>query len=94
VNDHPPKSSLQTRSDDKSWWLDSPRNVTHVCYALYAICAALLVAGMFVHQHAHFPIEKLFGFQAWFGFIVFVIVVLAGKQLRIVVKRDEDYYDR
>ena len=84
----------QHPSKETPWWLDDPRNVNRLCYGLYAVCALLLVAGLFVDQHAHFPIEEWFGFQAWFGFIVFVLVVLAGKKLRLVVKRDEDYYDR
>ncbi len=90
MNDH----STDSQRDEPTWWLDDPRNVSRVCYGLYAICALLLVAGLFVKRHAHFAFEEWLGFHAWFGFIVFVIVVLAGKQLRYVVKRDEDYYDR
>ena len=36
----------------------------------------------------------LFGFYAFFGFIACVALVLIAKQLRRVLLRREDYYDR
>lgn len=94
MNDEQHQANTEHTNDEPKWWLDEPTNVTRLCYGLLAVCGLLLIAGLFVHRHPHFEIEETFGFHAWFGFIVFTIVVLAGKQLRYVVKRDEDYYDR
>lgn len=94
MNDEQPQEDHEHTNNKPKWWLDDPANVTRLCYGLVAVCGLLLIAGLFVHRHPHFEIEKIFGFHAWFGFIVFTIIVLAGKPLRYVVKRDEDYYDR
>ena len=63
--------------------------------ALIVVCIGLGVADLFYdNDHAHFPIEKSFAFQAWFGFVTFVVIVFLGIALRPIIKRDEDYYDR
>ena len=46
------------------------------------------------HLHpAEFAIEEVFGFEAMFGFAAFVAVVFLGTGLRLIIMRDEDYYD-
>lgn len=94
MNDHPTETSHDTDNGEPKWWLDDPTNVTRICYALFGVCVLVLIAGLFVHRHYHFEIERTFGFHAWFGFIVFTLIVLTGKPLRFIVMRDEDYYDR
>ena len=80
----------------KKYWLDQPRNVTRVYYALWVICVVLLLVDLLpgYDKHAHFRWENIFGFYGIFGFAVFFGVVLAGKELRKLLMRDEDYYDR
>ncbi len=78
-------------------WLE--RNVNLAIGLLVLACVASLIAQwvfadkMFDEHPAHFEPEKVFGFQAMFGFAAFVIVVFLGRILRIFVKRKEDYYD-
>ena len=64
--------------------------------ALVLACVALVLADLFYENpNPHFPKwENVFGFQAWFGFIAFVIIVFLGRLLRVIVRRPEDYYDR
>ncbi len=45
-------------------------------------------------MHGHFSWENWPGFFAIFGFVTFAGAVLAGKQLRKILMRKEDYYDR
>ena len=45
------------------------------------------------HHPPHFDVETVFGFQAIFGFVAFVVIVYLGRFLRLIVKREEDYYD-
>ena len=60
-----------------------------------AILAVLLVAiEPLVHKHGHFKFEDWFGFHALFGFLAFTLAVFAGKAVRALLSRDEDYYDR
>ncbi len=78
---------------DKKYWLDKPGNVNRLVYALYVACAVLIPMDFLYHKHINFSFESWFGFFSWFGFIACVALVLAAKQMRKIVKRDEDYYD-
>ncbi len=82
-------------SDDgkREYWLDDPKHVDKVFWILAGVCALLFVADFFLHRHAHFSWEGWYGFYGVVGFVAFWCIVIAGKHLRKVVMRDEDYYD-
>ncbi len=75
-------------------WLDDPRNVDRIVYALYAVCAVLLLIDPLVEKHGPYAIEHVWGFYGIYGFVGCVFLVLAAKELRKLVMRREDYYDR
>jgi len=79
---------------EKRYWLDEPRNVRTLVRLLAIVCGLLLVADLLYHKHAIFEWEKWFGAYAVFGFLAGTAVVLGAKELRKLIKRDEDYYDR
>lgn len=80
-------------STDASFF-DKPRNINLMIGVLVVLCLATVLADLFyTNPHAHFDIETTFGFQAWFGFLAFVIIVFLGRAMRLIVKRPEDYYD-
>jgi len=81
-------------SEPDTRWLDHPRNVTRVVYALGVLCAAMFAADFFYTKKVHFDVEKLFGFYAVYGFLGSVGLVLAAKAMRPLLRRDEDYYER
>lgn len=87
------QAPTEQNTDEKTYWLDQPRNVDKIVYALCAICAVLVLLDLFYHKHTHFAFENWFGFFAWYGFIMCVALVLAAKGMRVFLKRDEDYYD-
>ncbi len=78
---------------DENTWFDKPANVKKIIVALLVVCALLLVAEFFYHKHPHFAVEEWFGFYAFYGFIMCVLLVLAAKVMRVFLMRDEDYYD-
>ena len=80
-------------NDETPRWLDDPAHVTWIVRGLYAACALLVVAGLFLVDHTHFSWETWPGFYGVYGFLAFTFAVLAGKQLRKVLMRDEGYYD-
>ena len=87
-------SRKQARSKaEKRYWLDERKNVDKVFYALCALCAVVVLSDLFYDKHGHFSFEEVIGFHAGFGFVAYVGLVLLAKQLRRVLKRDEDYYD-
>jgi hypothetical protein len=81
-------------SHEHQYWLDDPRNVDRLVWALYSACAFLFVIDWFVPKHGPFAIEHVFGFYGIYGFVACVGLVLAAKALRVVLMRPEDYYDR
>ncbi len=80
--------------DEKRYWLDDPGNVSKIYLGLWIACLLLIGADLLYHKHAEFWFEEVFGFFAIFGFASYAFIVLSAKQLRKVLKREEDYYDR
>ena len=96
---NPEKSSVKTThksisiDDHESHWRERKTTIKGILYGLFIICFALFVADAFYHKHIVFEVQSLFGFYAIFGFLMCVGLVLAAKVLRLLLMRDEDYYD-
>lgn len=80
--------------DAKIYWLDDMRNVRKIFWALVIACALLFLSDAFYHKHVHFDFERWFGFFGLFGFCLSFALVLIARELRKVLMRDEEYYDR
>lgn len=80
-------------ADRDKGWFDEPANVNKIVWALGALCAGSVIADFFYHKHTHYGFQGIPGFDALYGFVSCVLLVLAAKQLRKVLMRDEDYYD-
>ncbi len=80
--------------DGKRYWLDDMRNVYKLFWALVVLCIVLFAADAFYHKHVVFEFENWFGFFGLFGFGVSFALVLVAREMRKVLMRDEDYYDR
>lgn len=78
----------------RSYWLDRPGSTDLVYRAVVAVCALLLSLDFFYVKHTELEIERHFGFYGIYGFVCCVFLVLAAKEVRKLLKRDEDYYDR
>ncbi|MEO8545384.1 MAG: hypothetical protein ABJA49_03560 [Betaproteobacteria bacterium] len=78
---------------DKTHWLDRPGNVKLLWRGFLAVLAATVLAELVVPLHPHFAIEALFGFSAWFGFGVCVVMIALAKALALLLKRRDNYYD-
>ncbi|MCB1128780.1 MAG: hypothetical protein KDM81_19950 [Verrucomicrobiae bacterium] len=86
-------------SNEKKHWLDQPGNVDRIIRWVKITCGIVFAADILFlldvwDKHAHFHPENLPGFYALVGFVSYCTIVLTAKQLRKVLKRDEDYYDR
>jgi hypothetical protein len=79
---------------DKTHWLDQPRNVTHLYRGLWIVGLLLVAGDLVVHRHEGVAFAERLGFHAVYGFCACVALVLAAKLLRWVVMRPEHYYDR
>jgi hypothetical protein len=75
-------------------WFDQPNNVRKIVVGLVVICILLVLSDLlYTNDHPYFSLETVFGFQAWVGFIAFVVIVFLGSLLRPIVRREENYYD-
>ena len=83
----------------KRYWLDDKRNVAKVFYGLIIVDAGWLLADLLHHKHEEFEAlggwaDGGFGFYPVYGFVGAFLLVLAAKQMRRVLMRSEDYYER
>jgi hypothetical protein len=89
---------------ERERFLDRPENVRKVLRILYVVCGFLMLLDFadvvlqrlhIIHlRHAYRVWEGLPGFYSVFGFVACVTLVLIAKQMRRVLKRGEEYYDR
>jgi hypothetical protein len=75
-------------------WLDDPRNVTRLYRGLWAVGIVLVLLDAVVQRHEDLDFVATPAFYAAYGFFACVLLVLAAKALRRVLKRPEDYYER
>ena len=87
-------ASENGHEQEKRYWLDDIRNVHKIYWALVTVCAVLFVSDALLHRDSAFFFEEWFGFFGLFGFCLSFLLVLTSKELRKILKRDEDYYDR
>ena len=80
--------------NDKVHIFDKPQNVRRVLWALVAMCIATIGADFVYHRHIVHPWEGVWGFYAIYGFVACVVLVPVAKELRKLLMRAEDYYDR
>ncbi|MEE9381496.1 MAG: hypothetical protein V3V03_08825 [Hyphomonadaceae bacterium] len=63
-----------------------------IFWVLAAISVVLILLDFRIEHHPHFAIEGTKGFYGFVGFIAFTFVVLTGKPLGKLLRRDENYY--
>lgn len=75
-------------------WLDEKKNVDLIWFGLIAICVLLFFADFLVEKHPYFDIENVPNFYGFYGFVGCVFLVLAAAQLRKILMRPENYYEK
>lgn len=73
-------------------WLDDQRNVKKLWRGFLVVLALTVIAGFFVDLHPYFEIESWFAFNAAFGFIACLLMIVGAKALGIFLKRPDNYY--
>ena len=73
---------------------DDPRNVKRLLRVVYVICAVLVGLDFVFHRHAIHSWEAIPGFYAIYGFVGCAALVLIAKEMRKILMRKEDHYDR
>ena len=73
-------------------WLDEPRNIKRLWRGFLALLALTVLAEFAVAPHPHFAVESVFGFNAWFGFLACVAMIVVARLLALFLKRPDSYY--
>lgn len=90
MSDDQLKSSAPAGKAGSMW----SRHGTKLLWALFGLCAVLVLLDLPIHRHAETSFDGNFGFYGAYGFIASVVLVLVARfVLRPIVKRPEDYYD-
>lgn len=79
---------------DDELWLLRRRTTERLFRALVGLCVLLGAADLFYHRHVVYSFEEVPVAYGLFGFVSFVFIIFAGRALRRVIMRDEDYYER
>ncbi|WP_206211951.1 hypothetical protein [Wenzhouxiangella sp. XN24] len=79
--------------DQAQHWLVRPATIRWL-WRIFGVVLALTVAAQwFIEPHGYFGVDGTFGFNAWFGFLACVVMVVVAKLLGYLVKRPESYYE-
>jgi hypothetical protein len=81
-----------TPQDDPRW-LDRPGSVGVLIKLLIAACTLTVLVDPFYYKHGEYGFQEWPGFDALYGFVSCVSLVLVAKVLRVLMMRSEDYYD-
>ena len=73
-------------------WLTQPATIRRLWWILGIVLFAMLLAQTFIPVKGKGTLDSIFGFGAWYGFGVCVLMVLAAKILGWLLKRPESYY--
>ena len=74
-------------------WVESKWAHASAFWVLLAAAVGLALLDLLHVRHEYLPWAEAFGFYALMGFGSFVLAVQVGRLLRLVLRRDEDYYD-
>lgn len=61
--------------------------------AFVAVLVLTVAAQLVIEWHPHFAPERLFAWNALYGFLACAALILVARALGLVLKRRDDYYD-
>ncbi len=74
-------------------WLDRPGSVALLVKLLVGLAVLTVLADLFYHKHGEYGFQEWIGFDAVYGFVSCVVLVLVARGLRRLLLRREDYYE-
>ncbi len=73
-------------------WVDSASGVDRFIKYLVWLGIFLFLMDFVWHRHVKVPGEGFYGFHAIAGFVSFTLIVIGARALRLLIRRDENYY--
>jgi len=78
----------------KQHWLVRPGTIRLLRVIFLLVLALTVLASLFTEAHAGFWLDSSFAFNAWYGFLTCIGMVLIAKLLGRLLHRKDSYYDR
>jgi formate hydrogenlyase subunit 4 len=78
----------------KQHWLVRPGTIRLLLAIFLFVLALTALASLFTAVHARFRIDGSFAFNAWYGFLSCIAMVLVARLLGRLLYRKDSYYDR
>lgn len=75
-------------------WLVRPVTVRWLWRGFIVVLALTVSAEAWVAQEAHFAVETIIGFGAWYGFLACAALILFAKGIARILKRPDSYYEQ
>ena len=78
----------------KQHWLVRPGTIRTLWIIFLCILALAVLASLFTNVHAWFRLDGPFAFNAWYGFVTCIGMILIAKLIGRLLHRKDSYYDR
>ena len=75
-------------------WLVRPSTIRLLWRLFWTVLALTVIAQFFIKVKGYFVVDGWLGFGAIFGFGCCFLMVILAKMLGVVLKRDQDYYQK
>ena len=72
---------------------NDPQKGKRFMVIFFIALVVILIVDLFIHKHAEFHWAGIPEFYALFGFVSCVLLIFIARILRMIIKRDENYYD-
>ena len=74
-------------------WLTRPRTIGRLRIGGVVVLGLTVAGEYLVERHPHFSFDQLPGFNAAFGFLACVALILVARLIGLALKRADTYYE-
>jgi len=90
-----PQTSVFSESTEETvHWLYESKTIRKLWTGSVLILFFLIFIEIFIETKSHFYLDDIFGFNAWFGFLACILLVLIATGLGFFLKRQDNFYER
>jgi hypothetical protein len=75
-------------------WLTRPATIKRLWFIFGVILAATVLVELWIPNKPHFELERVFAFNALYGFLACGVMILVAKALGLWLKRPDTYYGK
>ena len=81
------------KPDEPQHWIEKPSTIRQLWIWSGVILAVLVAVDRTYEAHPHFGVDGSFAFNAWYGFLSCILMVVGSKGIGLLLKRKDTFYD-